>query len=93
MSFEYRDDSCCPAENVLAANEIRAQQWSKYMHSIVSLWEERYGKEAWHQEEVGQLAFKHFTVYFDDAGCLDVVSAQCLIDSEGEAGQESVGGR
>lgn len=79
LSFEYRDSACCPAENVLPSTEVRAQDQSEYLDSVRSQWEEAVGWQDWQREQGGAARFKHFTVYFDDAACLDVIASSCQV--------------
>jgi len=80
LSFRYWDISCCPAQNVLAATEVRVLEKSDYLDEIKSLWNESVGWQEWQKEQGGSDRFRHFTIYFDDAGSLDVVAARCHID-------------
>lgn len=80
LSFEYRDSACCPAENVLSSTEIRAQDQSPYLDTVRSQWEEAVGWQDWQREKGGAARFKHYTVYFDDAGCLDVIATSCQVE-------------
>jgi hypothetical protein len=77
LSFEYRDSACCPAENVLPPTEVRVQDQSGYLDSVRSRWVEAAGWQDWQSQQGGAARFKHFTVYFDDAACLDVIASLC----------------
>jgi hypothetical protein len=77
ISYDYRDTTCCSAENVASATEVRVQTESKYLDSIMSRWEERVGWHAWQKEQGGAPRFKHFSLYFDDVASLDVIASSC----------------
>lgn len=80
LSFRYWDGSCCPAQNVLAATEVRVLEKSGYLDEIRGCWNESVGWQEWQKEQGGSDRFRHFTIYFDDAGSLDVVAARCHVD-------------
>ena len=73
--FQFADTSCC--EEVLSATEIRRQDGSELLASVIPRWKERFGSQAWQQEKGGSDRFSHFTVFFDDAGAVDVVASAC----------------
>jgi len=80
LSFKYWDGSCGPARNVLAATEVRVLEKSDYLDEIKGRWNESVGWHDWQKEQGGSDRFRHFTIYFNDAGSLDVVAARCLVD-------------
>ena len=80
LTFQYWDSSCCPAQNVVAPNEVRVLEKSEYMDEIKGRWNESVGWQVWQKEQDGSDRFRHFTIYFDDAGSLDVVAARCHVD-------------
>ncbi len=80
LSFQYWDSSCCPAQNVLAATEVRVLEKSDYLDKIKILWNESVGWQEWQEKRGGFDRFRHFTIYFDDAGSLDVVAEKCHIE-------------
>jgi hypothetical protein len=80
LSFEYRDSTCCSAENVLSATEVRTLNQSEYLDLVRSRWDHAVGWQDWQQKKGGATRFKHFTVYFDDVGCLDVIASDCRVD-------------
>lgn len=79
LAFEYRDSTCCLPESVLPATEIRTQETSAFLGSVRTRWDEAVGWQEWQEKRGGASRFKHFTVYFDDAGCLDVVASGCQV--------------
>jgi len=80
LSFRYWDSSCSPAQNVLAATEVRVLEKSDYLDEIKGRWNEAVGWQEWQQKQGGSDRFRHFTIYFDDAGSLDVVAAKCHVE-------------
>jgi hypothetical protein len=80
LSFEYCDDSCTLAENVLPPTEIRVLDQSEYLVHVRRRWETAVGWQDWQQQQGGADRFRHFTIYFDDVGSLDVVAASCQFD-------------
>lgn len=77
LSFEYRDSSCCRAEDVLPSTEIRGRTDSEYVRVVTDRWHESVGSQAWQQGKGDRGRFRHFTVYFDDACCLNIVASAC----------------
>lgn len=82
LAFEYRDSTSCQAEDVLPPTEIRILEQSRYLDSVRSLWEERVGWQDWQRQQGEATRFKHFTVYFDDVGCLHVIASHCKVASD-----------
>lgn len=81
LSFEYRDSACCRAEDVLPPTEIRSRADSAYLGLVTDLWQESVGNQAWQHGKGGRDRFQHFTVYFDDACCLNIVASGCEVVS------------
>lgn len=79
LSCQFWDNSCCPAQNVLPATEIRVLEQSEYLDGVRSKWHEAVGWEEWQQSQGGSGRFRHFTIYFDDAGSLDVIASKCTV--------------
>ena len=79
LSFEYRDSSCCRAEDVLPSTEIRSRADSEYLRTVTDRWHEFVGGQEWQQGKGGRGRFQHFTLYFDDACSLNIVASACEI--------------
>lgn len=80
LSVQYWDGSCCPAQNVLPPTEVRVLEESDYLGEVRGRWNDAVGWHDWQKEQGGARRFRHFTVYFDDAGSLDVIAAKCHVD-------------
>lgn len=80
VSLRFWDNVSCPAENVLANTDIRVLEQSDYLDGGRARWCEAVGWQEWQREKGGPGRFQHFTVYFDDAGSLDVIAAKCHVD-------------
>lgn len=80
LSFQFWDSSCCPAQNVLPATEVRVLEQSQYLDGVKGRWDETVGWQEWQQKQGGIGRFRHFTVYFDDAGSIDVIASKCHIE-------------
>jgi hypothetical protein len=80
LSFQFWDSSCCPSQNVLPATEVRVLEQSEYLDGVKGRWDGAVGWQEWQQKQGGRGRFRHFTVYFDDAGSIDVVASRCHID-------------
>jgi hypothetical protein len=79
LSFRYWDCSSCPAENVLGATELRELNQSDYLNAVRARWDESVGWHEWQKDKGGGERYKHFTIYFDDAGSVDVVASRCRV--------------
>jgi hypothetical protein len=77
LSFEYRDVSCCKPESVVGAGEVRCVLKSDRLSTIIKQWQNSVGWQEWQQKQGGAERFKHFTIYFDDAACIDVIAGSC----------------
>ena len=83
LAFEYRQIACCREEDVVGSQVIRCQNQSQHLSDVLCLWQKSVGWQEWQQKQGGAARFKQFTVFFDDAGCIDVVAASCsLADQE-----------
>jgi hypothetical protein len=81
LAFEYRQSACCEVDDVIAAHAITSFDDTEWLFKIVALWRERVGWQQWHQQQGGGKRFRQFRLYFDDAGCLDVISSSYAIES------------
>jgi hypothetical protein len=89
LTFEYRDSSCCRAGDVSASTEIRSHEDSEYLKSATDRWNASVGNQTWQQDKGGRSRFRHFTVYFDDACCLNIIASSCaVVPSPLEAGSD-----
>ncbi|HLA85746.1 MAG TPA: hypothetical protein VJL29_13225 [Thermoguttaceae bacterium] len=79
LAFEYREAACCRADDVIGAHEVRCLERSAYLSDVIDRWQASVGWEEWQQKQGGAARFKHFTVFFDDAGCVNVVAASCAV--------------
>ena len=75
LAIEYRQATCCRPEDVLSATEIRGVENSAWLSEVLKLWQESVGWQEWQQKSSGARRFKHYTAFFDDAGCVCVVAA------------------
>jgi hypothetical protein len=79
LAVQYRQVSCCAAASVIGAREVRCLTQSSWLTEVLGLWNESVGWQDWQKKQGGSARFKHFTVFFDDAGCVDVIAASCLV--------------
>ena len=79
LALEYRDISCCEAGGLVSSTEVRCLSKSDRLSAIVGLWQESVGWQEWQQKQGGVDRFKHFTLYFDDSCCIDVIAASCQV--------------
>lgn len=79
LAFEYREASCCRADDITGAREVRCAVRSERLSEVLGRWQEAVGWQEWQQKQGGAGRFKHFSLYFDDAACVDVIAASCQI--------------
>lgn len=79
LAFQYWDGSCGPAHNVLPPTEVRVLRQSDYLGMVTRRWSATVGGGEWQEDQGGAARFHHFTIYWDDAGSLDVVAARCQV--------------
>jgi len=77
LAFEFHDAITCPADSVIGAREVRRLTESRWLTELLQRWNQAVGWHDFQQRKGGASRFAHFTVYFDDAGCIDVVAASC----------------
>lgn len=79
ISYEWRDNSCVEEDDVVNFDKIRSQDKSCFLVGKTSLWQERYGWQEFQKNKGGKKRFRHFTIYFDDAGCINIIASKCTI--------------
>jgi hypothetical protein len=79
LAFEFRDSSCCDADGIVNAHEVRCLSQSDRLSMIVALWQTSVGWQDWQLKQGGAERFKHFTMYFDDAACIHIVAGACQV--------------
>ena len=76
LAFEYRQDPCCEATDVVACNRMLCCSESEWLQTMRRRWERFMGD----QMQKGPFLYKHWKTYFDDGGCVDVLAASFRID-------------
>ena len=77
LAAEYRQNVCCDADSIIDAREVRSTTEPSRLAEVLKVWNESVGWQEWQQKQGGASRFKHFTVFFDDAGCVDAIAASC----------------
>jgi len=80
LAVEYRQGICCTADSIIGAREIRVSTNSTWLAEVLEPWQHAVGWHEWQEEQGGAARFRHFTVYFDDAACIDVISSSCNVE-------------
>jgi hypothetical protein len=80
LTLKYRQVSCCSEKSVIGASQVRSTNESSELAAALERWNESVGWQEWHQKRGGGSRFKHYTLFFDDAGCLDVIAASCDVE-------------
>lgn len=79
LAVEYQQESCCTEDSIIGADEIRSTAQSPLLAEVLKRWSESVGWQDWHQKQGGTSRFKHFTIFFDDVGCVNVIAATCNV--------------
>lgn len=77
LQFEFRSTPACAVDDVVGATEVRVLTASHLLGVMLDRWRETIGWQEWEQQKGGAARYKHFKMYFDDAGCIDVIAAEC----------------
>lgn len=77
LFFQFADSSCF--EEVIEFDRIRRLKKSSLLVNVMARWNESVGWHKWQQDRGGAARFSHFTVFFDDAGSLDVIASDCKV--------------
>lgn len=79
LLIEYRDIACCRDPAVIESKAVRCLESSPLLAEIMSTWQESVGWQEWQKKNVAS-KISHYTLFFDDAGCLNVVGTECLVE-------------
>jgi hypothetical protein len=71
LAFEYRESACCEAADLDAYNQMVRYLDSGWLEEIRRRWREFLGSQA---KEASEQSYAHWRIYFDDAGCIDVIA-------------------
>lgn len=77
LQFEFRSGSCCEDDDVVGFATVRIQSSSHRLNKILKRWQEAVGWQDWQLKQGGANRYRHFTIYFDDDGCVDVIAVSC----------------
>ena len=81
LYFMFCDISCCHPSDIVSSNHIRKQEKTELLMSVLSRWSETVGWQEWQQKQGGQDRFRHFTIFFDDVGAINVIASKCSVQS------------
>ena len=82
LAYAYRQIACCEAEHMSGSKAIQRFRASKWLAGMLKVWQAAVGWQQWQQQQGGAQSFRHFRVFFDDAGCVDVIARSCNIAEE-----------
>lgn len=76
LACEYRQLACCRDIDVIEPNEVRVLRQSSYLSDTISRYEASFGYQEWQKQKGGGARFVHYTIFFDDAGCINVIASE-----------------
>lgn len=79
LTVEYRQISCCREDDIAGAMEIQCLCQSEFLYEILKQWQKSVGWQEWQQNQGGSDRFKHFRMFFDDGGCINVIATSWRI--------------
>jgi hypothetical protein len=79
LEFRFQQAACCVADDVLDSNELQVVGESPLLRAVVERWKDSIGWQEWQQKQGGSGRFKHYKLYFDDAGCIDVIAGDHVV--------------
>ncbi len=77
LKFEYRQEAVCGAEALDGYNQMAEYQESDWLRTTRARLTSFLGSQA---PEGQELLYVHWRIYFDDAGCVDVVAESFEIE-------------
>ena|SRR5215208_4972098 len=85
LAYEYRQNVCCQAEQILESQTIQSYSATDWLSEIQGLWKEAVGWQEWQNKQGGEKRFKQYRIFFDNAGCLDVIASSFDAESCGSS--------
>lgn len=79
LLVEYRDIACCRDPALIESKAIRCLDTSPLLAEVMTAWQESVGWQDWQKKNVAN-KIRHYTLFFDDAGCLNVVGTDCFVE-------------
>ena len=84
LNFEYRQASCLEAVDILCPTEMLCLCKSDRLNFILQLWQKSVGWQEQDLRKLGVERFKHYKMYFDDSGCVEVIASEICFTSKHE---------
>lgn len=78
LLLQYRANACNDEFDVLDSTQMRVSRDSQLLKAILSRWQDFVGSHEHQQRLGGSARFQHFTIFFDDGGCVDVIASSAL---------------
>jgi len=75
LQVEVKPDVCCTVGDIVPSGQVRVKTDGARLSSLLERWTEAVGHHEWQKKKGGASRFRHFTLYFDDAGCVHVIAA------------------
>src|SRR5216684_3402947 len=75
IAYCYTQDGSETAEQLKGYHKLVCDTESAWRTQIIQRWEESYGDHAYQKELGGSARFKHYNIYFDHHGAVDVIAS------------------
>lgn len=85
LAIEYRQAVSCRSEDIASATEVRKLETSAWLSAVLDRWQDNVGWHELQKQFGGARRFKHYTAFFDDAGCVNVVATKCTSIALGDS--------
>lgn len=76
LFMQFSQIACCKEEQIINSDSICCYTDTKLLIDMLDEWEDSVGWQEWQQKQGGAGRFKHYRIFFDDVGCIDVISSQ-----------------
>jgi hypothetical protein len=75
LDFEFRQAVCLVVEDLLPFTQMLCLRKSDRLSAILELWRKSVGWQEFQTRNGGEERFRHYKLYFDNAGGLDIIAS------------------
>lgn len=74
-AYKFCQAVCCAAEHIVGFDVMARYTESAWRDERIEHWKEWIGWQESQKQQGGESRFHHFRIFFDDAGCVDVLAS------------------